>query len=319
VHTIHSTMEPQHHGTTVASQATTDPLKQPSSELELVDRLAEDLVLHEGDGRISRPIKPLGGNISPSAAGRKRNTSGGTSSYFQKIKSINNQYSNSSFPVIDGATEPMAEPPKTNISKESSSLSQNSSSRRPPPRLHTKTMKQFNPEQATATNIRTTVATEEYLSRVRQQSGFVSRENDDEGDSTDYDTDLCSEEEYRHRPQQLTSEDIEICQRLENEYERALEEREIGYNARYASVRQSAFLSIFFMLAYMTQGTFVFMHQANWTIPQSLFFSIFTITTVGYGMEDLPTTPEFQVYTILYIMVGVAALTIVVSIQTKEC
>jgi hypothetical protein len=113
----------------------------------------------------------------------------------------------------------------------------------------------------------------------------------------------------------LSMEDIEICQRLDDEYERALEEREIGYNARYASVRQSAFLSVFFMFTYLCLGTLFFMRQAAWTIPDSLLFSIYTITTVGYGPVSgaMPTTPGFQAYTIFYILVGIAALTIMAS------
>lgn len=111
---------------------------------------------------------------------------------------------------------------------------------------------------------------------------------------------------------QLTVEDLEICQRLDEEYERALEEREIGYNARYASVRQSAVLSVFFMVAFLGLGTTFFMRQAAWTIPESMLFSIYTITTVGYGRQEMPTTPGFQAYTIFYILVGIAALTIMV-------
>ena len=72
-------------------------------------------------------------------------------------------------------------------------------------------------------------------------------------------------------------EDLEICQRLDEEYERALEEREIGYNARYASVRQSALLSVFFMVAFLGLGTTFFMKQAAWTIPESMLFSICTV------------------------------------------
>lgn len=114
---------------------------------------------------------------------------------------------------------------------------------------------------------------------------------------------------------QLTVEDLEICQRLDEEYERALEEREIGYNARYASVRQSAVLSVFFMAAFLTLGTTFFIRQAAWTIPESILFSIYTITTVGYGWSEMPTTPGFQAYTIFFILVGIAALTIMVGLS----
>jgi hypothetical protein len=72
----------------------------------------------------------------------------------------------------------------------------------------------------------------------------------------------------------MTLDDIDIFQKLDDEYERALEEREIGYNARYASVRQSAFLSVFFMASYMMLGTAFFMRQADWSVPDSLLFSI---------------------------------------------
>mmetsp|Transcript_5588 Transcript_5588/g.13809 ORF Transcript_5588/g.13809 Transcript_5588/m.13809 type:complete len:868 (-) Transcript_5588:231-2834(-) len=144
-------------------------------------------------------------------------------------------------------------------------------------------------------------------------------------------------------PFELTEEDIEICRRLDDEYERALEERDIGYKARYSSVRQTAIFSIFFLVIYMIQGTIVYrellllnnehnhVHRIedeesdefdnefqNWSIPESLLFSIFTITTVGYGREDLPTTPSFQAYTIVYIMVGIATLTIMTA-QVYQC
>jgi Ion channel len=117
---------------------------------------------------------------------------------------------------------------------------------------------------------------------------------------------------------QLTDEDLEICHRLDQEYDRALEEREIGYNARYASVRQSAVLSICFMVAFLSLGTVFFMRQAAWTLPESLLFSIYTITTVGYGRNEMPTTPSWQLYVIFYILVGVGGLTVLVA-QVYQC
>ena len=79
----------------------------------------------------------------------------------------------------------------------------------------------------------------------------------------------------------LSPDDIEICQRLDEEYERALEEREVVYTARYNSVRQSACFSILFMLLYLSLGTMFFMRQTDWTVSESVLFSIYTITTVG--------------------------------------
>jgi len=157
------------------------------------------------------------------------------------------------------------------------------------------------------------------------------------------------QQQQQQVPYEHTKEDIAIYQRLDDEYERALEERDIGYNARYASIRQTALWSVFVLVVFMAQGTYcyhellLFEHNKkykqfhhniiaegggeeedfdtqfnNWSIPESLLFSIFTITTVGYGREDLPTTASFQAYTICYLLLGIAALTIMVA-QVFQC
>ena len=89
------------------------------------------------------------------------------------------------------------------------------------------------------------------------------------------------EDRRRDAAQWLSQDDIEICRRLDEEYERALEEREVVYTARYNSVRQSACFSVFFMLLYLSLGAIFFQRQANWTVSESILFSIYTITTVG--------------------------------------
>ena len=59
-------------------------------------------------------------------------------------------------------------------------------------------------------------------------------------------------------PSILTMEDIEICQRLDEEFDRALEERDVAWTARYSSVRQCACLSLTFMAIYLVLGTWYF-------------------------------------------------------------
>ena len=113
--------------------------------------------------------------------------------------------------------------------------------------------------------------------------------------------------------QLLSIEDTEIFQRLDDEYETALEERHIGYMARYTSVRQAACFSVVFMLIFLSLGTFFFKRYADWTTHDSLLFSIYTITTVGYGNQAIPKETGFQIFTILYIFVGIATLTIMVG------
>ena len=116
----------------------------------------------------------------------------------------------------------------------------------------------------------------------------------------------------------LSIEDIQICQRLELEYERALEEREIGYNARYKSVRQSTCFSMTFMLFYLFIGVLFYNQYIGWSIAEAMFFLVYTITTVGYGSVNFPRDQNFQLFTIVIIFTGVATLTIMVA-QVYQC
>ncbi len=117
----------------------------------------------------------------------------------------------------------------------------------------------------------------------------------------------------------LSSADIEICQRLDLEYERALEEREIGYNARYQSVRQSAAFIMIFMVFYLACGTAFFTLHAGWDFHDALFFSIYTMTTVGYGLNDnIPDRDIFLIFIMAFIFTGIATLTIMVA-QVYQC
>jgi Ion channel len=121
-------------------------------------------------------------------------------------------------------------------------------------------------------------------------------------------------------PVVLTKHDVAMCQALDMEFERAIEERQVAWTARYQSVRQSTFLSVLFMVLLIFTGTIFFLHQADsyWSISEALLFSIYTITTVGYGHLDMPDTAIFQWYTICYIFLGIAMLTMLVA-QVYQC
>jgi voltage-gated potassium channel len=52
-------------------------------------------------------------------------------------------------------------------------------------------------------------------------------------------------------------------------------------------------------------GTFVYMNLENWSFVDALYFSVSTLSTVGYG--DLhPTSDASKLFTAFYIIVGVA-------------
>lgn len=60
----------------------------------------------------------------------------------------------------------------------------------------------------------------------------------------------------------------------------------------------------FVAAALVLTGTLFYWRFEDWTIVESLYFSIVTLTTVGYG--DLsPTTAGTQIFTIFYILTGI--------------
>lgn len=75
----------------------------------------------------------------------------------------------------------------------------------------------------------------------------------------------------------------------------------------------SAISTIAFLIGF---GTWSFRMLEDWTWAESFYFSVATLTTVGYG-DIHPTTGHSRVFTAIYILVGVgiviAALTSVGS------
>jgi hypothetical protein len=85
----------------------------------------------------------------------------------------------------------------------------------------------------------------------------------------------------------------------------------------------SALISLFILIGF---GTWAYTHIEDWTYAQSFYFSVSTLSTVGFGDDIVPSTDASRVFTAIYILVGVgvviAALTSIgstyLSKQEKE-
>ena len=63
----------------------------------------------------------------------------------------------------------------------------------------------------------------------------------------------------------------------------------------------------FLVAVLLASGTFFYWRVEGWTVIDSLYFSVITLTTVGYG--DLsPTTTPSKVFTIIYVLIGLGIL-----------
>lgn len=54
-------------------------------------------------------------------------------------------------------------------------------------------------------------------------------------------------------------------------------------------------------------GTIVYHYLEGWEWLDSLYFSVITLTTVGYG-DFAPQTPGGKIFTIIYIIVGIGII-----------
>ncbi|MEO1063860.1 MAG: potassium channel family protein [Actinomycetota bacterium] len=55
---------------------------------------------------------------------------------------------------------------------------------------------------------------------------------------------------------------------------------------------------------WITLGTIVYSINESWSVVQSLYFSVMTLTTIGYG-DFAPTSDLMRLYTVLYSIMGV--------------
>jgi hypothetical protein len=107
--------------------------------------------------------------------------------------------------------------------------------------------------------------------------------------------------------------ELELCRRLDEEYEQALEDREVSWRARYTSIRQSALFSSILMILYLVLGCWFYTNHTTWNITDSLLFTLYSVTTVGYGNHMIPKTASFQLFTMGYILVGIALITVLAA------
>jgi hypothetical protein len=72
--------------------------------------------------------------------------------------------------------------------------------------------------------------------------------------------------------------------------------------------KDPAFRSMIFVaLTLLAFGTAFYWAVEDWSVTEALYFSVVSLTTVGYG-DLVPTTEESRLFTSLYLILGVGLL-----------
>jgi len=82
-------------------------------------------------------------------------------------------------------------------------------------------------------------------------------------------------------------------------------------------LRTSVFSAVLAIIFLIVAGTAVFHYLEDWTVIQSFYFSVTTLTTVGYG-DLVPSNDTTRLVTSLFILIGVGiVLAALTSIGTR--
>ena len=63
----------------------------------------------------------------------------------------------------------------------------------------------------------------------------------------------------------------------------------------------------YLVVVLLATGTFFYWRFEDWTVLDSLYFSVITLTTVGYG-DLAPSSAPTKVFTIIYVLLGLGIL-----------
>ncbi len=77
--------------------------------------------------------------------------------------------------------------------------------------------------------------------------------------------------------------------------------------AIWGGLREPEFRALFSAVAVLVAiGTWFFARMEGWAWYDALYFTVITLTTVGYG-DLTPTTPLSKLFTVVYILLGLGA------------
>jgi hypothetical protein len=113
--------------------------------------------------------------------------------------------------------------------------------------------------------------------------------------------------------------DEETLLNLTKQDKAASREATVTEMAQYRSIRQTAVVSVALMLVLQTVTATSLVRAGDVSIDEAILFTMYSVTTAGFGSVDIPFTPGFLLYLVVYMLVGIGLTTVLVSSLRPSC
>lgn len=83
-------------------------------------------------------------------------------------------------------------------------------------------------------------------------------------------------------------------------------------DSRKVNALLAKYSTLILILLYILLGVVFYTHEEDWSVLNSMFFIMFTLTTVGYGCPDCPTSQRSRAFTAFYALAGIGLIASIV-------
>jgi Ion channel len=91
-----------------------------------------------------------------------------------------------------------------------------------------------------------------------------------------------------------------------------MEERMMQFQARERSIRQCTAAICSFFAAWLVAGVFILVYVGGLSFQDALLYSMYSITSTGFGTVKIPQTRGFLAFAIIFMFVGIAFVALTV-------
>ncbi len=148
--------------------------------------------------------------------------------------------------------------------------------------------------------------------RSRSQSAKILW-NRASSDAKDNDVIFFDRDDPRHFGVVEFLHELRYSQMLSESIEKASAEQKLLHAVKSVSVRQNARIMGAWVFTFFTLAITFFVHVGNLTLPDAMLFSVYTVTTAGFGSIKIPHTTGFLIAVIIFIYLGLASVTILAA------